>query len=65
VLKKGSKTHSLPRQSNLQLHNEVCGWTGWRTHRFARSNIAKLHNRDANLSSPKKARPCPKKARKG
>jgi len=22
---------------------KVCGWTGWRTHRFARSNLAKLH----------------------
>jgi len=21
----------------------VCGWTGWRTPRFARSNLAKLH----------------------
>jgi len=24
---------------------EVCGWTGWRTPRFARSNLAKLHKK--------------------
>jgi len=22
-----------------------CGWTGWRTHRFEKSNLAKLHKR--------------------
>ena len=38
----------------------MCGWTGWRIPQFARSNLAKLHNRVANLSSPKKAIPCPK-----
>jgi len=58
ALKQGSKTHSSLRQSNLQLQNQaalmsrrigavehvkVCGWTGWRTPRFARSNLAKLH----------------------
>jgi len=77
VLKKGSKTHSLLRQSNLQLQNEAAlllveyepssigVWLHRLAHtRFARSNLAKLHNRVANLSSPKKARPCPKKSRK-
>jgi len=63
------------RQSNLQLQmsrriravrldwlaHTQCGWTGWRTLRFARLNLAKLHNRVANLSSPKKNRPCPNK----
>jgi len=56
ALKQVSKTHSSLRQSNLQLQNEValmsntssrtqkvCGWTGWRSPRFARSNLAKLH----------------------
>jgi len=53
ALKQRSKTHSSLHQSNLQLQNEaalilsntsswalkVCRWTGWRTHRFARSNF--------------------------
>jgi len=58
MLKPGSKTHSSLGQNNLQLqneaaltscwiraveHGEVCGWTAWRTSRFERSNLAKLH----------------------
>jgi len=57
ALKQGSKRHSLLSQRNLQLQTEaalifcriravehrVCGWTSWRTPRFARSNLAKLH----------------------
>jgi len=54
ALKQGSKTHSSLRQSNSQLQNEAAlmssriraverGWAGWRTPRFKRSNLAKLH----------------------
>jgi len=32
----------------------VCGWIGWRTPRLSRSNLAEVHTRVANLSSPKK-----------
>jgi len=69
ALKQGSKTHSSLRQSNLQLQNEaplmflshtssgaqkVCGWTVWRTPRFARSNLAKLYTRIENAHKVRK-----------
>ena len=58
ALKQGSETHSSLRQINWQLQKsgcakvssntsswtlKVCGWTGWRTPWFERSNFAKLH----------------------
>jgi len=56
LLKQGSKTDSSLRQSNLQWQNEaalmsfriwavehVYSWIRWRTLRFKRSNLAKLH----------------------
>jgi len=55
-----------PRKISIMIYykKEVCVRTVWRTAQFARSNRAKPHNRVANLSSPKKVRPCTKKPEK-
>jgi len=55
TVKQERTTHSSIRQSNFQRKNEAslmscriralskCGWTGWSTPRFEKSNLAKLN----------------------